>query len=560
MSRRISTWRTAAAVGLTALATTAVLVVPAHGEDRGFEVCTVAASCQEGTGGVRGGEFNHPDGVAADAAGNVYVADSDNQRIQKFDSFGNWERTWGKDVVAGGGTGFEVCTVATSCKQGVVGGLGGEFFNPYDVGTDAAGNVYVVDTSNSRIQKFDSSGNWERAWGVDVDSGGGTGFEVCTVAPSCKQGASGELGGELAGPHAVAADAAGNVYVDDTGNLRIQKFDSSGNWERAWGKDVDSGGGTGFEVCTVAANCKRGAIGGLGGELDLSFAGIAADAAGSVYVAGTWRIQKFDSFGNWERTWGKDVDSGGGTGFEVCTVAANCQAGDKGGLGGELYFPFGVAADAAGKVYVVDAGNSRIDKFDSSGNWERAWGKDVDSGGGTAFEVCTVATTCKAGTNGGLGGELSRNPFGVAVDAAGDVFLGDSGGQRVQKFDSSGNWERTWGRDVVAGAARNLTPPACGGARATIVGTKGSDVLRGTPRRDVIVGLGGNDKVSALAGNDLVCGGRGNDTLKGGGRNDRLYGQQDDDKLAGNEGNDALRGGDGKDGLNGGPGKDKQVQ
>src|SRR5262245_45584559 len=78
----------------------------------------------------------------------------------------------------------------------------------------------------------------------------GTGFEICTVAASCQSGwGYGELGGDLGEPAGVASDGAGNVYVADGWN-RVQKYDSSGNWDRAWGKDVVAGGGTGFEVCT----------------------------------------------------------------------------------------------------------------------------------------------------------------------------------------------------------------------------------------------------------------------------------------------------------------------
>jgi uncharacterized protein (DUF2147 family) len=555
VSRHGSSWSTAAAVGLAALATAAVLASAAHaasgtwqrawgkdvvaGGGTGFEVCTVAASCQQARAGNRGGELSgFVLGVATDTTGNVFVVDTSNERIQEYDSSGNWQRAWGKDVVAGGGTGFEVCTVAADCKQGEVGELGGELNNPSGVATDAAGNVYVIDVQNDRIQKFDSSGSFERAWGKDVDSGGGTGFEVCTVAASCKQGAPGGLGGELgfnALDGGLTVDPAGNVYVAQ--DQRIQKFDSSGNWERAWGRDVVAGGGTGFEVCTVAASCKMGAIGGLGGELDFP-SGAATDAAGNIYVAdeGNARIQKFDSSGNWERAWGKDVDSGGGTGFEVCTVAASCEQGTGGGLGGEFRGAYSVAADAAGDIYVADMNNQRIQKFDSSGNWERAWGMDVDSGGGAGFEICTAAASCKSGATGELGGEFSRNPFGVAADPAGNVYVSDSGYQRIQKF----------GEPVPAPPAR-----ACKGHRATIVGTNGPDMLRGTRGKDVIVGLGGNDKLSGLAGNDVICGGSGKDILKGGKGNDKLYGEA---------GKDTLKGGPGKDKLKGGRGKDKQVQ
>jgi Ca2+-binding RTX toxin-like protein len=89
------------------------------------------------------------------------------------------------------------------------------------------------------------------------------------------------------------------------------------------------------------------------------------------------------------------------------------------------------------------------------------------------------------------------------------------------------------------------------GARATIAGTNGKDVIRGSPRRDVVAGLGGNDTIRGLGGNDLICGGPGRDRLLGGGGNDSLLGEG---------GADTVKGGKGKDMLKGGAGKDRQVQ
>src|SRR6266540_3730414 len=280
---------------------------------------------------------------------------------------GTWDRAWGKDVVATGGVDFEICTVAADCKAGSVGGLGGELNGPAGAGTDAAGNVYVADTFNHRIEKFDSSGSFLRAWGKDVASAGpgntGTGFEICVAAngDTCQAGTGGGLGGELNGPNGVATDAAGNVYVADLTNHRIEKFDSSGGFLRAWGKDVVTGGGTGFEICTVAADCK--------------------------------------------------------------------SAAPSSGLGGEFNGPSSVAIDAAGNVYVADASNNRIQKFDSSSSFLRAWGKDVASAGpgdtGTGFEVCVAANgdTCKAGTTGGLGGEFNNPKLKGTAEAGSTVRL-----------------------------------------------------------------------------------------------------------------------------------------
>jgi sugar lactone lactonase YvrE len=408
----------------------------------GFEICTVAASCKPGSFITDlGGVLDDPEGIATDAAGNVYVADTGNNRIQKFDSLGNFQRAWGRDVDIGVGGGYEICTVAASCKVGATGGLGGELNNPGGIATDAAGSVYVADTGNNRIQKFDSLGNFQRAWGKDVITSGITDFEICTVAANCKVGSSvTALAGELNFPSGVATDAAGNVYVNDSGaNRRIQKFDSLGNFQRAWGKDVDGVAvGTGFEICTVAADCKSGTNGGLGGELNLGD-GIATDAGG-VYVADTnnHRIQRFDLMGNFQRAWGEDVASAGpgntGIGFEICVSTTDtCKTGAMGSLGGEFFVARGVATDTAGNVYVSDSTFQRIQRFDSSGNFQRVWGRDVITGGPTDFEICTVPADCKGGEIGGLGGEL-RSPQHLATDAAGNLYVVESINNRVQKF------------------------------------------------------------------------------------------------------------------------------
>ena len=81
--------------------------------------------------GTGNGQFNIPEGVATDESGNVYVADTGNQRIQKFDADGNFLTTWGSE-----------------------GSGNGQFEGPVGVATDGSGNGYVVDSGNNRIQKF----------------------------------------------------------------------------------------------------------------------------------------------------------------------------------------------------------------------------------------------------------------------------------------------------------------------------------------------------------------------------------------------------------------------
>lgn len=133
------------------------------------------------------------------------------------------------------GTGFEICVAASGdiCKIGDnTTKLGGELDGPTGVAIDPAGNVIVADTSNHRIQKFDPAGNFLRAWGKDVVSSGpgnsaGGGFEICVPAngDACTIGATTTaLGGEMSTPSQVASDPAGNLYVADLDNHRVQRF------------------------------------------------------------------------------------------------------------------------------------------------------------------------------------------------------------------------------------------------------------------------------------------------------------------------------------------------
>jgi sugar lactone lactonase YvrE len=322
-----------------------------------------------------------------------------------------------------------------------------------------------------------ATGVFDRTWGKDVDSAlAGNGPEICTVAINCQPGSNATaLGGEMSNPAGVATDAAGNVYVADQGRLRVQKFDSQGNFERAWGRDVVASGPGNtmsgfFEIC-VAANgdvCKAGSGGGPAGEFNLPIR-IATGPGGKVYVVDfVDQVLKFDSDGNFERKWGKNVilsgpnDSGSGA-FEICVAGVDvCQTGTDGVLGGEMSNPSGVGTDASGNVYVGDSNNDRVQKFSSLGVFERAWGKDVVSTGpgdtmSGGFEICVAADSdvCKAGsTTTAAGGELN-SPESVASDSAGRIYVADGSNHRIQRFDSSGNFQRAWGKDVAAGGPGN---------------------------------------------------------------------------------------------------------
>ena len=145
-----------------------------------FQICT--GNCQTGIQGSGDGQFDFSSfaiaDVAVDSAGNIYVADYDNHRIQKFHHSGTFLAKWGTN-----------------------GSGDGQFDNPRRVAVDSAGNVYVADSGNHRIQKFDSNGTFLATWGTN-----------------------GSGDGQFTLPSGVAVDAMGNVYVAGTINSRIQKF------------------------------------------------------------------------------------------------------------------------------------------------------------------------------------------------------------------------------------------------------------------------------------------------------------------------------------------------
>jgi tripartite motif-containing protein 71 len=282
------------------------------------------------------GQMYRPAGIAVDAYGNVYVADTVNNRVEKFDANGNFQTTWG-----GSKAGNTISSIFS----------GGLLFHPDGVAVDASGNVYVADTNHHKIQKFTPDGNILAAWGEE-----------------------GHKNGSLAYPEGVAVDARGNVYVTDRDNWRIQKFGPDGSFLAKWGK----------------YGTNNSSFGGF-------IQGVAVDSLGNVYVTDTNnnRVQKFDPEGNYLMTLGKGADG--------------------------LDHPKGVAVDSAGNVYVADTFNDRIRKFDADGNSLAKWGEW-----------------------GAKNGQF-KSPEGVAVDSIGNLYVADTLNDRVQKFDADGNFLAAWG-------------------------------------------------------------------------------------------------------------------
>lgn len=281
----------------------------------GYEVCLIAANCQAGTSGGLGGEMNQPYDVTVDPSGAIYVADTQNYRIQKFSSAGVFQWASGRDVTqpdnAAGGI-AEVCTVAANCRAGEYGSFSGQFNVPKGLAADAT-SVYVADTFNSRVQVLGAAdGFFDLTWGIEVDSPtnfGSPQFEYCTSDP-CESGLSGSsvgyIGGSFGAPEGIAADGQGNVVVADESGLRFQmfhygtEFDSlissyvqRARFSGAWGKDVAAGNAeTGFEMCTTSPGCKRGVVASnapFGGPTGAAF-----DPSGNILILDSNQAYQFN--------------------------------------------------------------------------------------------------------------------------------------------------------------------------------------------------------------------------------------------------------------------------
>jgi len=257
--------------------------------------------------------LRNPYGVALDNAGNLYIADTFNNRIRRVDAT----------------TGI-ITTVAGTGVAGYAGD-GGPAINarlnaPVDVALDAGGNLYIADYVNHRIRRVDAS----------------TGI-ITTVAGTGVAGYSGDGGlansAWLSYPSGMAFDAGGNLYIADLNNNRVRRV----------------AGGTGI-ITTVAGNGTAG-YSGDGGPATNAWlfgpAGVALDAGGNLYIAdlANHRIRRVD----------------GGTG--IITTVAGDGTGSYGGDGGpatsaQLNAPYSVALDAGGNLYLADSNNHRIRRVD----------------------------------------------------------------------------------------------------------------------------------------------------------------------------------------------------
>ncbi len=290
-----------------------------------------------GVTGPETGQFNSPHGLAVARDGSLFVADTNNHRIQHFSGDGTFLNAWG----AFGDNNLNYDAPI------------GTFNQPGAVAVSPDGKfVYVADTWNHRIQKFTFGGEPVTMWGLPL-------YHVTLGDPF-----------GLWGPRGIAVDGEGRVFVADTGNKRVVVYDADGNY-------ISQFGGAGMGP----------------GQLDEPV-GIAVDRQGNVYVADTWnqRIQVFasndggltwDSILQWEAAawYGESLenkpllaldnsghlfvtDPEAGRVLEFTTSGAFVRGWGEPGFGsGRFGLASGVAVDRQGRVWVSDAANGVLSRF-----------------------------------------------------------------------------------------------------------------------------------------------------------------------------------------------------
>ena len=424
-------------------------------------ITTIAGTGASGFSGDNGAatlaRVNAPESVAVDAAGNVYIADTENHRVRRVNPQGVITTVAGSDPGAG--------------DNGPA--LAARLFQPSGVVTDAAGNVYIADMANHRVRRVTPQGRIETVAGNGAGGYSGDG-NLATLA-------------QLNGPNGLALDRAGSLYIADTGNHVVRRVSGgvittvAGTGEA--GKDGDAGPATtarlfqpsavvfdrlGNMLIADSANNRIrvvsngtirnfagdpaglpgfGGDGGPAGAANFDYPiALAVDDANNVYVS--------DYFNNRIRR----ITPGGGT---VTTFAGT---GVRGGLGdggaasqAQFALPAGLAFDNNRNLYVADLLNNRVRVIGANGIVQTVAGSGArgDAGDGGPATAAALAS-----------------PRDVAVDSLGNLYFSDQDNNRVRKLSLTTLAIRT-----VVNAASGVAGPVAPGEAVAIYGTQlGSDV------------------------------------------------------------------------------------
>ena len=308
-------------------------------------------------------DLNNPSGLAVDAEGNLYIADSDSHRIRRVDA-----DTGTISTIAGTGNGGFSGDGSTATAA--------DLDHPAGITFDIAGNLYIADTGNHRIRL------------VDADTG-----IITTVAGNGAIGSAGDgdiaTDASLNTPLGVAVDTDGNVFIADTGNNKVRTVSGS----------------TGL-IDTIAGDGTYGFYGDNGPGIDAAFSGptdVAVDSDGNVVIADTGnnRIRQIDATTGIVTT----LAGSGNVGYMAIVME-----GYEPSIGSELLYPAGVAIDAAGNLFIADTGNHRVRLLSAASH--------------------TISTVVESETS-------DDGPRAIAVDADGNVYIAESNNNRIRLITST---------------------------------------------------------------------------------------------------------------------------
>ena len=327
-------------------------------------ITTVAGGGHSGDGGqATNASLGNPYGLAVDKSGNLYIAEKVSLRIRKVSPSGIISTVAGNGSYGYSGDGG----VATAAS----------FKSPTGVAVDGSGNIYVADNADHRVRRVSPAGIITTFAGNGTASSSGDGGPATSAA--------------ILYPIAVTTDGAGNVYIAES--YRIRKVSPGGIITAFAG-----GGSAGDGSPATSASLN-------------TVADVSADASGNVYIG--------DSMDNKVRK----VAANG----IITTLAGNgylSYSGDGGpASSAQLNQPAAVAVDSSGNLYIADDSNSRVRMVSASGT------------------ITTVAGTGEYGFSGDSGKAISaklKTPTGVAVDRSGNLYVADGSGNRVRKVSPQG--------------------------------------------------------------------------------------------------------------------------
>ncbi len=331
-------------------------------------ITTVAGNKEYGDGGpATEANLFMPTATTVDSCGNLYIADNYRHQVRKVDVDGI------------------ITTVAGNGNRGY-GGDGGlateaQLYYPEGMAVDNLGNLYIADSANHCVRKVDANGIISTFVGSGIEGYSGDGGPAAQA--------------QLNQPVDVAVDFMGNIYIGDEGNNRVRKVDTKGIITTI------AGGASGF-----------GGDGGPAIQAQLhSPSGVAVDTVGNIYIA------------DWANNRIRKVDTNG----IITTVAGNgigWYSGDGGpATEAALQFPWKVAIDYSGNLYIADYYNDLIRKVDTNGIITTVAGGGEPPYPGLEF--------------GGDGGPATKAvlclPQGIAVDTSGNLYIADTNNNRIRK-------------------------------------------------------------------------------------------------------------------------------